>query len=527
MAAQTIAGRYRLQRPVGRGGMGIVWLGRDDLLGREVAVKQVGTLPGDSTPALARALREARSSAALNHRNVVSIFDAVQDGDQIWLVMEYVPSRTLSQILAEDGPMPPERAAWIGAQVADGLAAAHARGTIHRDVKPGNILVTENDLAKIGDFGISRTYGDAQLTQTGLVIGTPAYFSPELARGEDPTPAADVWALGATMYAAVQGNPPYPEQANPIAMLTVIAAGQPPRPEHAGFLTRPIARMLDPDPGSRWSMADAAYALQQLADQHALDGTREATAAFAATAGASADPETQAAVRDQEPSAAAEDKEVRTVESGSNSGDRDGRDGRRVVVGALVLLAVATVAALILLKNPWTDPVTAGPTTTSPTPSPPTQKTPAPEGSTSPDPTTSTRSSTGPGPGETDDPGTEPATKSTRSPTPSGAQSPVANATAQQMVANYYATVPRDTETGWSLLAPEFQSRIGGYGNYRAFWSTIASVVVRRTTSAGPDAVDVSLTYASRNGHVEDEVRRIYLVRTDDGLLINDDAVVG
>ena len=378
MAPQTIAGRYHLQRAVGRGGMGTVWLGRDELLGREVAVKQVGTLPGDSTPALARALREARSSAALNHRNVVSIFDAVQDGDQIWLVMEYVPSRTLSQILAEDGPMPPERAAWIGAQVADGLAAAHARGTIHRDVKPGNILVTEDDLAKIGDFGISRTHGDAQLTQTGLVIGTPAYFSPELARGEDPTPAADVWALGATMYAAVEGHPPYPEQANPIAMLTAIAASQPPRPEHAGFLTRPIARMLDPDPRSRWSMADAAHALQQLADQHALGDTREATAAFAGPAGASADPKTQAAARDPEAPAAAGDHESRTDESDSNPGDRDGRGSRSVVVGALVLLALATVAALILLKNPWTDPTTAGSTTTSPNPSSPTKRSPTP-----------------------------------------------------------------------------------------------------------------------------------------------------
>ncbi len=173
MAPTTIANRYRVERAVGRGGMGTVWLCSDEMLGRSVAVKEVGHLPGESTPDLARALREARSSAALNHPNVVSIFDAVEDGDRIWLVMEFVPSRTLSQLMKQDGALAPQRVAWIGAQVADGLAAAHLRGTMHRDVKPGNILVAENDHAKISDFGIARTLGDSQLTQTGMVTGTP------------------------------------------------------------------------------------------------------------------------------------------------------------------------------------------------------------------------------------------------------------------------------------------------------------------------------------------------------------------
>src|SRR6478735_6099255 len=144
MSPQIVAGRYAVLRSVGRGGMGTVWLCRDDLLGREVAVKQVGVLPGESVPDLARALREARSSAALNHRQVAA----------------------------------------IGAQVADGLAAAHVRGTVHRDVKPGNVLVS-GDVAKISDFGIARTDGDAQLTRSGLLMGTPLYFSPELARGAE------------------------------------------------------------------------------------------------------------------------------------------------------------------------------------------------------------------------------------------------------------------------------------------------------------------------------------------------------
>ncbi len=140
MPAETIAGRYHVEREVGRGGMGSVWLCRDEVLGRTVAVKQVGLLPGETVPDLQRALREARSSAPLSHRNVVSIYDAIEDDDQVWLVMEYVPGRTLSEITAAEGPLPPERVAWLGAQVADGLAAAHDRGTVHRDVKPSNIL---------------------------------------------------------------------------------------------------------------------------------------------------------------------------------------------------------------------------------------------------------------------------------------------------------------------------------------------------------------------------------------------------
>lgn len=247
MRHETIAERYLVVRAVGRGGMGTVWLCRDTVLGREVAVKQVGVLPGESAPDLARALREARSSAALNHPHVVSVFDAVEADDHIWLVMEYVPGETLSQLIAREGRLDPERVAAIGAQVADGLAAAHARGTVHRDVKPGNILIA-GDVAKISDFGIARTEGEEQLTRSGVLMGTPLYFSPELARGADPSPAADVWALGATLYNAVEGTPPVADRSNPIATLTAIAETRPPRPTHAGFLTDAIGRMLDPTP---------------------------------------------------------------------------------------------------------------------------------------------------------------------------------------------------------------------------------------------------------------------------------------
>lgn len=190
MTPEVIAERYRVQRVLGRGGMGTVWLCRDELLGRDVAVKRVGNLPGESTLHLARALREARSAAALNHRNVVAMYDAVEEGDRLWLVMEYMPSRALAEVVAAEGPLPPARVAAIGAQAADGLAAAHAGGTTHRDVKPSNLLVTSDDFTKITDFGIARGKDDEPLTRSGMVTGTPAYFAPEQARGEDSESAA-------------------------------------------------------------------------------------------------------------------------------------------------------------------------------------------------------------------------------------------------------------------------------------------------------------------------------------------------
>src|SRR3954462_11481685 len=269
MQPDLIGGRYRVRSPIGRGGMGTVWLCRDEKLQREVGVQQVGRLPGESMTDSARALREARSSAALSHRNVVTVFDVVEESDAIWLVMEYVPSRSLSEVIREDGPLDPAVVAQIGAQIADGLAAAHALGTVHRDVKPGNVLIREDGVAKISDFGIARNAGDPALTQSGFVTGTPSYFSPELATGHAPSPAADVWALGATLYAAGEGHPPDKPRENPVAVLHDIATKLPPRPRRAHFLEQPLLRMLDRDPSSRWSMADAAHSLQRLARLHA------------------------------------------------------------------------------------------------------------------------------------------------------------------------------------------------------------------------------------------------------------------
>ena len=498
MAVQTtITDRYLVERPIGSGGMGTVWLARDQRLGRLVAVKQIGLLPGETAPDLARAMREARSSAVLHHPHVVSVYDVVEEDDHIWLVMEYVASRTLWEVISRDGPLAPEAAVTIGAQIADGLAAAHAAGTIHRDVKPGNILVTDERVAKISDFGIARAHDQGQLTQTGLVIGTPEYFAPELARGEDPTPAVDVWALGATLYAAVEGQPPYPRQSNALALLATIASTPPPRAEHAGFLTEPIARMLDPDPGSRWSMQDAAHVLRRLQEDHAREHTRRSGSAPTTENEPAAPPSPTPAPRDER--------------------QRRPMGGRLLLVGLIGLLALVALGGYLLLH----DGSAGAPSATHHS------------RATSPrEPASKQTSSTSSGPSST--PSTSPTTAPTTAPPTSssgGGQhtsgQAVTGKNARQFVRSYYSALPSDTRTAWSALSPGFQAEIGGYDSYRGFWSTISSVSVGRASDAGGSAVEVTLTYTRNDGQVDHEVRRLYLERTGSGYRVTGDDVVG
>ncbi|HEX5860637.1 MAG TPA: serine/threonine-protein kinase, partial [Nocardioides sp.] len=189
-----IAGRYILDREVGRGGMGSVWLARDETLGRDVAIKRIGATPGSASADLLRAEREARLAAQLNHPNVVAVFDLITESDERWIVMEYVEGVTLAGLVQRDGALTPDRAAPLFKQAASALTAAHASGIVHRDVKPSNILVTEAGQVKLSDFGIARAKADASLTQTGLVTGSPAYLAPEVASGQMATTASDVWS---------------------------------------------------------------------------------------------------------------------------------------------------------------------------------------------------------------------------------------------------------------------------------------------------------------------------------------------
>jgi tRNA A-37 threonylcarbamoyl transferase component Bud32 len=272
-----LASRYRLREILGRGGMGTVWRATDEVLGRDVAVKRVrldGLAPAEAAVARERTMREARIAAALHHPNVVSIFDVVVEEDEPWLVLEYLPSRSLGSVLTECHTLPPAEVAAIGVQVAAALAAAHAAGIVHRDVKPENILIarppavlpgTGAPLVKLTDFGIAHAATAPAITATHVLTGTPAYFAPETARGDGTDPRTDVYSLGATLYAAVEGSPPFgDDHANLLGLLSRIARGGAPPPRRAGPLTGLLRSLMSDDPGARPTAARAAEELLRL-----------------------------------------------------------------------------------------------------------------------------------------------------------------------------------------------------------------------------------------------------------------------
>lgn len=256
-----VAGRYRLVRRVGTGAMGVVWEGHDERLNRPVAIKRLLLRPGaaqaKSADAVARCLREGRIAARLHHPNAITVFDVVDEDGVPNLVMEFVPARSLATVIAEDGPLPPAEVAAIGAQVAGALAAAHGEGIVHRDLTPANVLLGEDGSAKLTDFGISRAADDVAVTKTGLVAGTPAYLAPEVAHGADPTAASDVFSLGATLYAAVEGEPPFGLGPNVLGLLHAVAGGTINPPRRSGPLTDALLALLTADPDDRPTAAQA------------------------------------------------------------------------------------------------------------------------------------------------------------------------------------------------------------------------------------------------------------------------------
>jgi len=275
-ADRLVADRYALKAPLGRGGMGVVWRARDAVLGREVAVKELVFPPAmaeeERRPAQARVLREARAAARLNHPAAVTLYDVVRDRGGTFIVMELVEAPTLAELVRADGPLPPGRVAGIGAQVAGALEAAHAAGIVHRDVKPANVMVPERGMAKLADFGIASLQGDPQLTSTGLVIGSPAYMAPEQAKGEESGPAADFWALGATLFYAVEGEPPF-DRGTSIATLAAVVNDPPREPRRAGALAPLVSALLAKDPNARPSGPELRAELGRLAAAHSSPAT--------------------------------------------------------------------------------------------------------------------------------------------------------------------------------------------------------------------------------------------------------------
>ncbi|GGQ48673.1 protein kinase domain-containing protein [Couchioplanes azureus] len=249
-----VAGRYRLLERIGSGGMGVVWLARDEVLQRQVAVKELRHSWGSSDRSVAagreRSLREARAAAALRHPHIVAVYDiAAQDG-QPWIVMEFVPGRSLKDIVAEDGPLPVERAVDIGLQLLSALRAAHAAGITHRDVKPANVLISADGAVRLTDFGLATLPDAETLTETGAIIGTPGYLAPEQAKGLPPGPPADVFGLGATLYYAVEGVGPFQREAY-LPTLVAYARHDIRAPRRAGALGPALLRLLAADPAKR------------------------------------------------------------------------------------------------------------------------------------------------------------------------------------------------------------------------------------------------------------------------------------
>ncbi|MGW0223071.1 serine/threonine-protein kinase [Streptomyces tendae] len=251
---RVIAGRYRLLSPLGEGGMGTVWRARDELLRREVAVKEVrapaGLPQADVGRMYARLEREAWAAARISHPNVVTVYDVATDGGRPWIVMELVRGLSLADLLDSEGPLEPGRAALIGAEVLAALRAAHAAGVLHRDVKPANVLLANDGRVVLTDFGIARVEGSEALTMTGEVVGSPEFLAPERALGRTPGPASDLWSLGVLLYAAVEGVSPF-RQDTPLSTLRAIVDDELPPPHRAGALGPVVEGLLRKDPAGR------------------------------------------------------------------------------------------------------------------------------------------------------------------------------------------------------------------------------------------------------------------------------------
>ncbi|MFF3436894.1 protein kinase [Streptosporangium sp. NPDC002721] len=262
MAERKVAGRYRLLEHIGEGGMGIVWRAHDELLDRVVAVKEVryrGVDEAARTDLNRRTIREARTAGRLDHPSVVIVHDVVEEDGRPWIVMQLVRSRSLGEIVRTGGPLPPERVASVGLHVLGALRAAHAAGVLHRDVKPENVLLADDGRVVLTDFGIASMTQETGITRTGAMVGTPAFLPPERLHGLPATPESDLWSLGATLYAALEGRPPF-ERATAAATMMAVLHGEPSPMGHSGPLATAILGLMARDPAARM-VPDQAEAL--------------------------------------------------------------------------------------------------------------------------------------------------------------------------------------------------------------------------------------------------------------------------
>jgi eukaryotic-like serine/threonine-protein kinase len=491
----VIAGRYTLDREIGRGGAGIVHLAHDEVLGRTVAIKRIGLLPGTTDHDVERAEREARIAAGITHPHVVSVLDLVKDVDCYWLVMEHVRGRTLSQIVSAEGPMGVERAAGILAQAADGLVQAHRAGIVHRDVKPSNILVGDDDHSKLGDFGIARSASDSALTVTGEVTGSPAYLAPEVASGSPASAASDVWSLGATLHHAVVGRAPYDVGNNIMGGLYRIVHDEPPRLPVGHPMAELLAHTMVKDPGGRWSAERVRDELRRIARGTPTAGP--ATPDATSTTRLEAVPAEAAPVA--APVAAPAPMRPSPSPAPTPAPDRDAQGGRGPWgwIAALVALVVIAGVGTWLLRSGDDERPDAGTGT---------EQSRSPEPSDEPTEKPSSESS---------EPSPEPSSEAP-TPAPGGTRAEV-----RTFLQDYFSVVTTDPEAAYEMLTPGFQDASGGYGRYSGFWSTISSarpydIAVDPETLVATYTID----YATTSGRTTTQQGRLQLQRDGNSYLI-------
>ena len=357
---RVLVNRYRLDHVIGTGGMGRVWRGTDTLLDRPVAVKELTTppnLPAHEVEVLrTRMLREARSAAQLSHPSIITVFDVAEEDGRPWIVMELVQGPSLGDLLREEGTLCVRRAADIGEQMAAGLSEAHNHGIVHRDIKPGNVLTAGNDRAVLTDFGIAHLDGSTHLTSTGLLIGSPSYLAPEVAHGHSATPASDVWALGITLFQAVEGTLPF-ERPTPMATLTAIVTQDLPETVNAGPLRPLLEDLCAKDPQARPSIGEARARLREI--RESTDGATASSVSHSATT-LVAEPPPVPTPEPQQPAVAETPEPTGSVRAASASPTaprhtRTSAVGRRrnlvVIAAVCLLLAVGATTGVLWNMN--------------------------------------------------------------------------------------------------------------------------------------------------------------------------------
>lgn len=491
MSTVRVTDRYTLHREIGRGGSGAVWLGRDEVLGREVALKRVGMPPGAVDADVLRAEREARLAARVNHPNVVAVFDLVETADSHWLVMEYVAGTTLAKAIDTRGPMPPDTAAPLLGKIADALAAAHAADIVHRDVKPSNILLGDDGSVKLTDFGIARGVADPSLTQTGLVTGSPAYLSPEVASGASATPASDVWSLGATMFHALAGRPPYDVGDNVLGGMYKIVHEEPPRLRNAGWLAPLLEMTMSRDAAERPSMADVRdYLRARPADQAAAAAMLDRTPTRETPA-----VETTTAPLSPPPSAPPPSEGLTIIgppvppRPGTAEGEpsRDRRAGMLAVVGGAIAAVIAVIGVIFLLNSGGDDD----------------------------QPSTAAGEASSQSDGQPDEGGSPAPSDTTDAP-----EQPTA-AELEDFATSYVMTASESPGQGFKMLTPDYQDQSPHYSD---FWGPMSNPRIL-DISADPAAMTVTYTYRYDFPSVGNrtETVTLQLVRDGDGFLIAGD----